>query len=312
MCAAGADSRLRYNQRSISPAITGCKPMKQEQEHAFKVSKRFESEAFAILDFACPGRPCNCAEEMASANEIVLPKEGAYVRRNRYESVFADATRVVFFDARDPFEIHHPINKPDKSTVLSLNPAYSERFGLVNAETGVTGFGVGSVPIDYQTATQHFHLLRLLNSENRESRLQIEEHAILLIDRVLGLRKQNGSCPFPSVRRGKASTLERNMVIVQRTLELLNQRFRERVSLDETARYAGCSTFHLCRIFRQHTGWTVSRYLAELRLQTALGMLRRSRMAITDIALELGYSSHSHFSAHFKSVFGLTPREYRK
>ncbi len=53
------------------------------------------------------------------------------------------------------------------------------------------------------------------------------------------------------------------------------------------------------------------RYLTQLRLSRALSELPHAD-DLTELALELGFSSHSHFSARFRQAFGLTPSEFRR
>ena len=81
-------------------------------------------------------------------------------------------------------------------------------------------------------------------------------------------------------------------------------------SLDDLARYAGSSPYRLCRIFRAHTGQSIRAYRSQLRLRAAFDRLLQGA-DITDLALELGFSSHSHFTAAFRSRFGTSPSRLR-
>lgn len=82
-------------------------------------------------------------------------------------------------------------------------------------------------------------------------------------------------------------------------------------SLRSLARIAGCSPFQLCRAFRKSTGLTITRYRHAVRLRMSLDSLRETRFDVTRIALDLGYSSHSHFTKFFHRHFGMTPTQYR-
>jgi AraC-like DNA-binding protein len=73
-----------------------------------------------------------------------------------------------------------------------------------------------------------------------------------------------------------------------------------------------CSPFQLCRDFRKVTGDTITGYRHSLRLRLALEMLHDTRSGdVTRIALDLGYSSHSHFTKFFRRTFGITPTAFR-
>jgi AraC-like DNA-binding protein len=93
---------------------------------------------------------------------------------------------------------------------------------------------------------------------------------------------------------------------------LLQQRFRETLRLDDVARALHVSTYHLCRIFKEETGVPIHRYLTRLRLLEALESLTAGAADLTDLALSLGFASHSHFSNAFRKEFGISPREVRR
>jgi len=84
----------------------------------------------------------------------------------------------------------------------------------------------------------------------------------------------------------------------------------ENVLLDEVASAVNASPFNFARIFQQQTGLPIHRYLMQLRLRVALERLPDSD-DLTSLALELGFSSHSHFTDVFRREFGKTPSEFR-
>ena len=81
--------------------------------------------------------------------------------------------------------------------------------------------------------------------------------------------------------------------------------------LDEVARAVGCSKYHLCREFKRLLGVTIHRYQLRLRLGEALSRLSAETGSLTALALDLGFSSHSHFTAAFRREFGLVPSDVR-
>lgn len=78
-------------------------------------------------------------------------------------------------------------------------------------------------------------------------------------------------------------------------------------ALAELGRRVGCSPYHLSRLFSEHTGTTISRYLRSLRLERAAELLREGRYNVTEAAMTVGYSSLSHFSKAFAERFGECP-----
>ena len=93
---------------------------------------------------------------------------------------------------------------------------------------------------------------------------------------------------------------------------LLQERFRERLRVEDVARALYVSTYHLCRLFKDETGVSLHRYLNQLRLQYALTELARGEAGLSDLALELGFSCQSHFTKAFRKEFGIPPGKVRR
>lgn len=82
----------------------------------------------------------------------------------------------------------------------------------------------------------------------------------------------------------------------------------ERLRVMSLASHLGCSTFHLCHTFRDVEGTTIGAYHQQLRLRMAARrVLDAPGSPLADLALEFGFSSHSHFTAAFRKTFGTTP-----
>ena len=86
---------------------------------------------------------------------------------------------------------------------------------------------------------------------------------------------------------------------------------RQPVRLTALARALHTSPFHLARVFRVETGFTVEGYRRALRLRAALELLPTHSSGLTALALELGFSSHSHFTESFRREFGVPPSALR-
>jgi len=100
--------------------------------------------------------------------------------------------------------------------------------------------------------------------------------------------------------------------LVQRGCEVIAERYTEPLTLREVAAACGVSPEHLSRLFHQTTGLRFREYLAEVRIHHACVQLHDSDAAVSEIALDCGYASLSRFNAAFKSLVGMTPRDWRK
>lgn len=97
---------------------------------------------------------------------------------------------------------------------------------------------------------------------------------------------------------------------VDRAVSILRAGLAKPPSLEEIGREVGCSPFHLSRTFSQETGMTIPQYLRKLRMERAAELLRDGRHNVTEAALEVGYSSLSHFSLAFCQTMGCCPGLY--
>lgn len=99
---------------------------------------------------------------------------------------------------------------------------------------------------------------------------------------------------------------------VQRAVYYLRTHFREPITLEDTARFAGFSPSHMSRMFREYLGVGLKEYLMRLRLNQAEQLMRLSMESVTDVAEYCGFGSISHFLHVFRDEYGCSPMKYRK
>ena len=109
----------------------------------------------------------------------------------------------------------------------------------------------------------------------------------------------------------KPARARRDFNLVEAARDLIARRFKENVSLADLAGDVGCSVFHLARVFKSRTGFSLHAYRNQLRLRAALEGLGEGEVDLIDIALDLGFSSHSHFTEAFRRNFGKPPSVVR-
>ncbi len=97
---------------------------------------------------------------------------------------------------------------------------------------------------------------------------------------------------------------------VEKIIALLRASLAENLRLEEIGKRVGCSHFHLSRIFTQEIGKPIFQYLRDLRMERAAELLREGKFNVTQVALEVGYNSSSHFSTAFHAAFGCCPGLY--
>jgi AraC-like DNA-binding protein len=100
--------------------------------------------------------------------------------------------------------------------------------------------------------------------------------------------------------------------VVERVEAFMRRNLSRDLSRQELAEMVNLSPAHLARVFQQVTGSTLISRLLELRIALARQLLLTSTLSITEISLQVGYRSFSHFSRAFKESVGVTPSDYRR
>ncbi len=96
-----------------------------------------------------------------------------------------------------------------------------------------------------------------------------------------------------------------------RVEELLRERFRESLHVQEIASEVSVHPVHLMRVFRAHHGTSVGGYVRRLRLEWAAERLGKSDDSIASIAHQAGFADQSHFTRILRTHMGRTPARYR-
>jgi AraC family transcriptional regulator len=94
-------------------------------------------------------------------------------------------------------------------------------------------------------------------------------------------------------------------------LEYVARHLDTPLSLERLAAVAGMDLFRFARAFKQSTGSSPHRYLLEARINLAKELLRDPSLSITEIAMQTGFATPSHFSVTFRRIAGATPRDFR-
>lgn len=100
-------------------------------------------------------------------------------------------------------------------------------------------------------------------------------------------------------------------VAVERVIGQMKAHLDEPLDLDHLAQIAAISKFHFVRVFDEVTGTTPHHFLACLRMQRAKELLLTSASSITEICLEVGYTSLGSFSKTFADLVGVAPQDFR-
>jgi AraC-like DNA-binding protein len=261
-----------------------------------------ESAILTIRDIRCKGT-CRLQsdEEWSQTTELVFPYCGVYVRHLGSDQAVADANQVLLFNAGEGYRISHPVRGGDHSLSLTVSESLLRELtppSLLREGPGLA-FRRQNLRIDPRTQVL-VAMLRHSLRENTAEPLEAESLALTLICRALGPRTSH-----------VASSTSGQQKLVDRIKLVLASDLARRWTLAEIAGEVRGSPVYLTQVFQQVEGLPLYRYQLRLRLTRALDLLAQD-YDLTTLGLELGFSSHSHFSAAFRTVYGRSPSEFKQ
>ena len=221
---------------------------------------------------------------------IVIPKVPVHIEPEGRPTVLATSAEALFYDAGRRFRRALADPRGDRCLFLAVDEPVSR-----------TGWSRGQ--LDSRTFALALVLERSVAAG--ADRLTLDEGVCRLLDRLCRAAQMNE----PGVLR--ASPTERDhRELAEDAKAVLAARVRETVSLEQIAQALAVSPFHLCRVFRAQTGYSLHRFQTELRLRMALDQLDSFRGDLAGLAVDLGFAHHSHLTRSFRRAFGSTPSRW--
>ena len=99
---------------------------------------------------------------------------------------------------------------------------------------------------------------------------------------------------------------------IENTLaDYLSVHFLEDISLDRIAEDLKYSKGHLCKIFKQASGYTINEYINCLRISKAYDLVCHTNYRLTEIGAQCGFSSIHYFTRTFRTIVGIPPSQVR-
>ena len=260
------------------------------------------SPTVAIRDVYCRGT-CRdrSAEEHGRVTSLVFTYRGTYVRHVGQNQSVAEANQVLFFNAAESYRVSHPLSGGDASLSLVAHPALLSEIAppsLLDSRSEAI-FRPHRLRIDARTQAL-VAMLRYSLREGTAEPLEAESLALTLLQRALGPRTTRGP-------RGSFG----NQRMVDRVKLLLASDLTRRWTLSDIAAEVHGSPIYLTQVFQQVEGMPLYRYQLRLRLARSLDLLNRFD-DLTALALEVGFSSHSHFTAAFRRTYGRSPSAFKR
>ncbi len=97
-----------------------------------------------------------------------------------------------------------------------------------------------------------------------------------------------------------------------RALRFVDLHLCDHLPLDRVAQEAGMSKFHFCRVFRQQVGVPFHQFLARRRIGRAAELLQEGTRSVSDVSVDVGFHTDSHFGRVFRQLVGRPPSAHQR
>jgi AraC-like DNA-binding protein len=231
----------------------------------------------------------------------VFPYRGVYIRHVGQNQAVAEANQVLFFNAMEGYRVSHPVSGGDASLTLVIEESQLHELAPPSLlqDGPRVAFRQHRLRVDARTQA----LMALLRHSLREKTaepLEAETLALTLVQRSLE----------PRTTRAAGATYGQQRLVDRVKLVLASDLTRRWTLADIAAEVRG-SPVYLTQVFQQVEGLPLYRYQLRLRLAHALDLLGEYEN-LTSLALDLGFSSPSHFTAAFRQIYGRSPSEFKQ
>jgi len=219
-----------------------------------------------------------------TGRKLVVTFAGAFEFQVGRSATWVDSGRILFARSGESYVDRHVVPGSGHASLI-LTPAEA----TVDELWGQADHG------RVRAGSLRMHMLAQLLRRASQP-LEAEELAIAMLAEAFSERREVTTNDHRCVRLAK---------------EAMQDCEEGRISLEVLAAKIGVTSVYLTQCFKRSEGMPLYRYQTRLRLARALDRLPEAD-DITDLALDLGFSSHSHFSAAFRAGVGVTPSHFRR
>lgn len=268
------------------------------REPSYSDTVIFQSPLVRIGAFRCDREYARFRDTGLARNDcFVFPRTAVLIEHEHERPFVANPNVVAFYNRSQRYLRHEISERGDRCDWFGVDRALAlEAVRAVDREVGEVPFRRRRGSCDARTYLLQRRLFDAVANGLVTDRIAIEETVLLLLDRVTSSNQ---------------SAERKRPELVHEVERMLAARFDEPLTLEQIARYAGASVYHLCRSFREATGSALHQYLRQLRIRHGLAEVCESRNALSRIAVDLGFAHHSHFTSAFRREFEITPSALR-
>jgi AraC family transcriptional regulator len=270
----------------------------------------FASEVTTVGRWRCPvGHPLFRDSGPARRYLFCFPRTSVWIQHDGGEPFVADPNTVTYYNQGQSYRRMALSARGDRGDWFAVAPHVIAE--LLSAwdpaarDRHDRPFTFSHGPCDADTYLLQRGVFEHVTRERSPDTLFVEESVLHILSRTAALAYAGADIEQAAGTRRRARDL------AEAARAVVASRFDEPLTLPTIARLVDTSVFHLARVFRGMTGTTLHAYRNQLRLRAALERVADPSSDLLSVAIDLGYSSHSHFSEAFRRTFNMTPSAVR-
>ncbi|MFV0362148.1 MAG: helix-turn-helix domain-containing protein [Suipraeoptans sp.] len=199
-----------------------------------------------------------------------------------------------------PFELHHKeflSSAKYERIVININLDFFEKNRCKNLEAAFKNRIPGTecqIPASI-VDQEMYHLIIKMNRYLKEGAYNIANCVLLEFLYLLNHIEKPLATPVVEDER------------IRDVLTYINEHLAEQLTLDQLSQLFFMNKYHLCRVFKEITGYTINQYINTKRLLLVREMVQKGQSLLT-ASMNAGFNSYAHFYKMHKKVFGISPK----
>jgi AraC family transcriptional regulator len=265
----------------------------------------YQSKLLTVRHVECRPVDQNCGEvEQTDADLVVMPLRGAFVKHIASgKKLLAEPSQALFFAAGRAYRVSHEVALHDDSLSLQFSADVLQQV-LASTIAADNFYAIETNSLLPARAIAERNLLSWRLKHQLAEPMEVEETSLNLISSAF--INAGGSKKRSEHKRSRRS------IQVEAARIALIQNPEQRWTLSDLSQKVDCSPYHLTRIFRKEIGIPLHQYQLRMRIAKSLDALLDTNDDLTNIALDTGFYSHSHFTSAFRQTIGISPTKFRK
>ena len=269
----------------------------------------FETPLVRAARFRCSAQDPRFRDSGPAENcAVVFPRTAVWIQYSGSRSFVADPSLATIYNPGQEYTRRPISGDGDRCEWFGVSPVLALEIATQAdphaCDRYERPFAAEHVSVDRSLYLRQRELFKRLESGNIDQ-LEAEESIIEIVSSVIAGTVDKG------IRKPSADN-ESQMDLVQRAKASLLVNLFSTQGLNDLASELNVSAYHLCRVCRKHAGRTLHEFKTDLRLRTSLELLEENRADLSRLALDCGFSSHSHVTAAMRARFGFTPSALRE